>query len=56
MEEWLTEEVYWYDTVQEAVDDWEVMRATRACDLAFDIDAIHYDRVKMIVHVGKTRG
>ena len=56
MEEWLTEEVYWYDTVQEAVDDMEIMRATMACDMAIDIDAEHFDRVRMTVKCGKTRG
>ena len=54
--EYETEEVYWYDTMEEAVDDMELMRAERACDMAFDIDAEHYEKVKMVVKTGKTRG
>lgn len=54
--EYETQEIYWYDTVQEAVDDMEIMRAERACDMAFDIDAENFDRVKMTVKVGKIRG
>jgi len=56
MDEWLTEEIYWYDTVEEASADADIMRATRACDLYINIDAIHYERVKLTVKCGKTRG
>ena len=55
MEEWLTEETYWYDTMKEAIEAMQVMMAERACDMAFDADPVG-DKVKLVVKCGKTRG
>lgn len=46
----MTEETYYYQTMQEAIDDMNNMRVERACDLAFDIDVRPDDGlVKMVV-------
>lgn len=51
-----TEEVYFYDTMQEAVDAMEIMRAERACELGFDLKTMKNGHVKMTVEVGEIRG
>lgn len=52
MDEYLTEEVYYYDTMDEAEEDMERMRAERACNLAFDTED-HGGRIRMTVKVGE---
>ena len=55
MNEVLLEEVYFYDTMKEATDAMERMRAERACELGFDLKTISNGHVKMTVEVGETR-
>lgn len=49
----LTEEYYYYDTFDEAVEAMEKMKAERPCELAFDITAISNGHYKMVVKVGE---
>lgn len=52
----LTEEVYFYDTMQEAVDAFEIMRAERACDMIADFSPMKNGHVKLTIKVGEVRG
>lgn len=55
--EYLTEETYYYDSMTEAIQDMEVIRAERGCDLAFDLEPLAPEGpVRMIVKVGKVYG
>lgn len=54
--EYLTEETYYYDSMTEAIQDMEVIRAERGCDLVFDIEPLPEGPVRMIVKVGKVYG
>ena len=51
-----TEEVYFYDSMDDAVDAMEIMRAERACELAFNLKTMANGHVKMTVEVGEIRG
>ena len=45
----MTEEVYFYRNMQEAIEDMNLMRVERACDMAFNIDVCPDGRIKMTV-------
>ena len=55
MKEYMTEEVYYFDSLKEAEDAMEKMRCERACDLGFRFDNHDPNHVKMIVEVGEPR-
>lgn len=48
-----TEEVYYYDTMESAVEALERMKIERPCEMAFDVSALPDGRVKMVVKVGE---
>lgn len=53
--EMLTEEVYFFDTEQEASEAADKMRAERACDLRIEYKRISNGHYKMVVEVGEAR-
>lgn len=55
MDEMMTEEVYYYDTLDEAVEDIEIMRAERACDMEITVDNTQQGKVKVTVKCGDSR-
>lgn len=48
-----TEEVYYYDTMESAVEALEQMKIERPCEMAFDVSALPDGSVKMVVKVGE---
>ena len=50
------EEVYFYDTLEEAEEAREIMIAERACDMAFYFKQMANGHYKMTVEVGEVRG
>ena len=55
VDEVLLEEVYFYDTMQEAKDAVTRMRAERPCIIGFDYHEIANGHVKLTVEVGDKR-
>ena len=51
--ETLTEEYYFFDTMEEAVAAIEKMKVERPCELAFDVSPMSNGHVKMTVKVGE---
>ena len=52
MDEVLYEEVYFYDTMKEATDDLERMRAERPCIMGFKCKPMANGHVKLTLEVG----
>jgi hypothetical protein len=50
-----TEETYYFDTAKEASDAMDVMRAERACDIAYSSVRTSDGRYKVTVKVGEAR-
>ena len=55
MDEVLLEEVYFYDTMQEATDAMERMRAERACVVGFHYKKMSNGHIKLTVEVWDKR-
>lgn len=49
------EETYYYDTMKEATEAMDVMRAERACDMACGVSKTDDGRFKLTVMVGDSR-
>ena len=49
------EETYYYDTMKEATEAMDIMRAERACDMACGVSKTDDGRFKLTVMVGDSR-
>lgn len=48
-----TVETYFYESINDAVEEMERMKAERPCEMAFDVEDLHNGRCRMTVKVGE---
>ncbi len=48
-----TEETYFYQSIQDAVEEMERMKAERPCEMIFDVEDLHNGQCMMTVKVGE---